>query len=568
MRLIFPIALVLGLAPCTLQSQGAAVLTSRFDSLFAVAQQAAGAQQWARVEPIGRMMARIARELDDPQREVTGMMFAASGDIGIDTDASRRSAGFAVDTAVSALERARRRAATPEARLAVLEQQSYVLDYWVHGISGRVTDFASVEAAFFATLAAADRGRARNLLDVVGGEIAAPFTPDELVSIGKRLHGLARSTNASVVSYLITDSRVMIWYSGPDRSLNLASTAIADTTFTAMVFAARAALGVDDAASPGARAIAESLDDARGVRIRAGVQRGDTAAVRALSELLLPPRILSAIGAAGRRDVLIVPHRAVAMVPFAALPAPSGAPLGSVFAFRYAPSLAVLEAVEARSTQSVFDSASTGLVVGDPTMPIIHERGRAISLAPLPGARREAEWLASQVGLTAVSGDAATESVVREAMPRMTLLHLATHGYAFADPLREGESFVALAPDATHDGLLRVAELEAMAGQLNADLVVLSACQTGLGSTRLSEGTIGLPRAFLAAGARSVLASLWSVSDEATELLMQRFYYWWLDGRGERTKAQALWRAQTDVRNDPRFSHPRYWAAFQLVGGN
>lgn len=103
---------------------------------------------------------------------------------------------------------------------------------------------------------------------------------------------------------------------------------------------------------------------------------------------------------------------------------------------------------------------------------------------------------------------------------------------------------------------------------LHADLVVLSACQSGLGSSRLSEGTIGLPRAFLGAGARTVLASLWSVNDEATALLMQRFYEYWLDGASQRTKAQALWRAQNDVRADPRFAHPRYWAAFQLVGGN
>jgi CHAT domain-containing protein len=101
---------------------------------------------------------------------------------------------------------------------------------------------------------------------------------------------------------------------------------------------------------------------------------------------------------------------------------------------------------------------------------------------------------------------------------------------------------------------------------LTADLVVLSACQTGLGNLKQAEGTVGLQRAFLAKGARSVLVSLWSVSDEATELLMRRFYTHWLRDPDVPNKAEALRRAQRDVRAVPRFREPRYWAAFQLVG--
>jgi CHAT domain-containing protein len=83
-----------------------------------------------------------------------------------------------------------------------------------------------------------------------------------------------------------------------------------------------------------------------------------------------------------------------------------------------------------------------------------------------------------------------------------------------------------------------------------------------------AEGTVGFQRALLAKGARSVLVSLWSVDDRATALLMQRFYAHWLgaDGRPARSKAEALRRAQSDVRLTPGFAAPRYWAAFQLVG--
>jgi CHAT domain-containing protein len=75
-----------------------------------------------------------------------------------------------------------------------------------------------------------------------------------------------------------------------------------------------------------------------------------------------------------------------------------------------------------------------------------------------------------------------------------------------------------------------------------------------------------LPRAFLARGARTVLVSLWSVSDEATRLLMERFYAHWLDDADRPSKALALYRASQDVRRTAGFEHPRFWAAFQLVG--
>jgi len=104
--------------------------------------------------------------------------------------------------------------------------------------------------------------------------------------------------------------------------------------------------------------------------------------------------------------------------------------------------------------------------------------------------------------------------------------------------------------------------------QLTADLVVLSACQTGLGNLRQAEGSVGLQRAFLAKGARSVLVSLWSVDDRATRLLMERFYAHWLGGASPVSKAEALRRAQGDLRRTAGYAHPRYWAAFQLVGAN
>lgn len=193
--------------------------------------------------------------------------------------------------------------------------------------------------------------------------------------------------------------------------------------------------------------------------------------------------------------------------------------------------------------------------------------GSEITLQPLEGARKEGQWVAEQVGASVLSDTSATEAAIKERLPHAWLVHLATHGFAYSSEARARDSFVALAPSNGEDGLLTVGEILDEVPSLSADLVVLSACQTGLGNLKQAEGTVGLQRAFLAKGAQSVLVSLWSVSDAATDLLMRSFYTHWRSGR---SKADALRLAQMEVRGGPDsdFHHPRYWAAFQLVGAN
>jgi CHAT domain-containing protein len=267
-------------------------------------------------------------------------------------------------------------------------------------------------------------------------------------------------------------------------------------------------------------------------------------------------------------DLVVVANGALARVPFAALvPGAAGEPLGTRYALRYAPSLTALAMVETRRAGPDGPGAPFGpaLVVGDPDMPAL-PLARGAALEPLPGAAREARWVAARLGATALTGAAASETAVLARLPNAALVHLATHGYAFGSDARARDSFVALAPDSVSDGLLTVGTLLDDAGpRLRADLVVLSGCQTGLGAVRHAEGTVGLARAFLARGARSVLVSQWNVSDEATALLMQRFYTHWL-GAPAAGKAEALRRAQDDVRRVRRYAHPRYWGGFQLVG--
>jgi CHAT domain-containing protein len=172
----------------------------------------------------------------------------------------------------------------------------------------------------------------------------------------------------------------------------------------------------------------------------------------------------------------------------------------------------------------------------------------------------------------------ATEERAKEVAGGTRYLHFASHGLLDERfPLNSGLALTI--PDAMvegqDNGILQAWEIFERV-RIDADLVVLSACETGLGKEMGGEGLIGLTRAFQYAGARSVLASLWSVADETTAELMKRFYRYLKAGRSKDT---ALRQAQLDLirgavavrepdgqptRIDT--SHPFYWAAFQLNG--
>jgi CHAT domain-containing protein len=107
---------------------------------------------------------------------------------------------------------------------------------------------------------------------------------------------------------------------------------------------------------------------------------------------------------------------------------------------------------------------------------------------------------------------------------------------------------------------LTVSELYSM--RLDADLVTLSACETGLGKVSNGDDVVGLVRGFLYAGANRVISTLWEIDDEATSKLMVSFYK---DLKAGKPKAESLRTAQLGLRKD--FPHPRYWAAFQMTGG-
>lgn len=257
---------------------------------------------------------------------------------------------------------------------------------------------------------------------------------------------------------------------------------------------------------------------------------------------------------AGKTRLVLVPHAELHYLPFGAL---LDARRGG-------------ETLIERYELMVTPSASVWLALGD--RPRRRAGAGVLAVAPrpdaLPGSRREVAALARSTGAETqvLIGNRATEEAFRRDAPARRVLHLATYGVLNKhNPLF---SFVELAPGGGHDGRLEVHEVFGL--DLAADLVVLSACQTGLGSGRLADvpagdDWVGLTRAFLHAGAANVVATLWAVEDQATAFLMERFYD---ELTGGSDPVRALARAKRSFAAARAGAHPFYWAGFVAVGGS
>jgi CHAT domain-containing protein/tetratricopeptide (TPR) repeat protein len=245
-----------------------------------------------------------------------------------------------------------------------------------------------------------------------------------------------------------------------------------------------------------------------------------------------------------QRQVTIVPHGILHYLPFNALH--DGARFAiERYALRMLPSASTLRYLRADK------SAKTGQILafgnpdlGDPKLDLNFAQQEALDVTKT---RPDSKALLRQD---------ATKTAFREFGAQFKYLHFATHGQFNADePLA---SALMLARKDKEDGRLTVSDLYSLS--LDADLVTMSACETGLGKIANGDDIIGLTRGFLYAGARSVVASLWKVDDKATSTLMTRFY----EKLGKTDQREALRQAQLETK--AAFPHPYYWAAFQITG--
>lgn len=351
-------------------------------------------------------------------------------------------------------------------------------------------------------------------------------------------------------------------------------------------------------------------DEQRGLGLAQGPAE-NVAAFAAASNALYKVVVEPAASLVGDKRILVVADGALNYVPFEALvKAPAGDDYTSLSylvktnEIVYAPSASVIAAIRASSpgaasgrgvlviADPVFNPDDTRLR-GLPTAAMSGEsRGLGLALesavqdvtggsgvtpassgrprlARLPGTRTEAEAISKIAQTGGVKPDvwmdlgASEENVESRDVTNYRVVHIATHGLLNVERPQFTGVVLSLVGNTSEDGFLRTDEIFNL--KMGAPLVMLSACETGLGKEKRGEGVIGLTRAFMYAGAPTVGVSLWSVADKSTADLMTDFYRRYL-GSTRASAAASMREAQLAMITGKKYSAPFYWAPFVLVG--
>jgi len=256
-------------------------------------------------------------------------------------------------------------------------------------------------------------------------------------------------------------------------------------------------------------------------------------------------------------EIIIVPDRALYQIPFAALTDESGKYLSETFRIRIAPSLTTLKLINESPVN--YHCQTGALIVGNPDVGEVHFKGRLVNISPLPCAENEVRMVGEKLGVEPLLGQQATKQAVLQAMNSVSLIHIAAHSDAERGAIALAPSF-RIPNSIPQEGLYLLTMSDISKVQLQAKLVVLSCDYSACGEIK-AEGAVGIARAFLGSGARSVLVALWALEDEATEQLMTHFYDHLVAGRsaGESLHDAMKWmrRMGYDVNQ---------WAPFILIG--
>lgn len=440
-----------------------------------------------------------------------------------------------------------------------------------------------------AALEIAEAGRARAFSDLLANRLspasqpkttgADDFDPFSVAEIQQ----VARQANATLVEYLLVPAEefrvqgkqrgrtasIYIWVVQPDGQIHFRQQAIDPQAvqLDELVRMSRTSIGRRDRGGLGVV----------GANSNTSPSTADPPVdhLQSLHHVLIEP-IQDLLPQNPDEQVIFVPQGDLFLVPFPALKTAMGDYLIQHHTILTAPSIQVLSLTHQQSshrqaTRSAAESARSPvqpkmLIVGNPEMPMVWNPNLGVmeQLSPLAGAEQEAKDIAAFFEVEALTGPAASEQVIKEQIEDAQIVHFATHGLLeYGNLQRSGVSDVpgaiALAPGDDQDGLLTAAEiLDELS--LKADLVVLSACDTGRGDIT-GDGVIGLSRSLIGAGATNVVVSLWAVPDTPTAELMVHFYQELKQGRD---KAQAL--RQAMLATMQVHPDPVDWAAFTLIG--
>lgn len=398
----------------------------------------------------------------------------------------------------------------------------------------------------------------------------------------QQIQSFAGRENATILSYWVGQDSISIWVVQPNKTIHSARIAVASTHLQDMIRNLWPQPRLEAKPPDTGDSLASANAQTRGVRVGHLISRSgddlqftshDNDNWRQLYTLLILP-IEKYLPASKGSLLTIEPHGPLLLLPFAALMDEHGHYLVERYSFNYTPSLSLLQYMS-RDYEKQAGGARHFLFVADPADVAPGPNGE--QLPALPGARQEVSTVAHMLPVeqtTLLLGkDAQAERVGKE-IGRDTVIHFATH--AIVEDDSPSDSYLALGEIGSPDGG-RLTAAEVYSLNLHANLVFLSACRTGMGKVS-GDGIAGLTRAFVYAGASSVIASLGDVSDETTVRLVPEFYRDWLKGRN---KAEALREAQLHLIRDLRAGRikvntpygryalpedPILWASFVLEG--
>jgi CHAT domain-containing protein len=261
----------------------------------------------------------------------------------------------------------------------------------------------------------------------------------------------------------------------------------------------------------------------------------------------------------GKTTLCISPESVLWDLPFQCLQLADDHYLLDDYAMFYVPSLSALREMTSLARGRAKAAALRLLAFGNPAL--------GHSSPPLPESEKELKELQRLYGdsrSVIYTGITAAEGTAKSSMGQYDVLHFATH--AVFDPQSPLHSFLRLSPSSEEDGHLEARELLQM--NLQAEIAVLSACETGRGKIGLGEGVIGLSWAFFLAGCPTTVVSQWKVKSASTADLMIEFHRNLILRNSGDSKAAALRQAALKIRRSSLYEHPFYWASFILVGYN
>ena len=400
-------------------------------------------------------------------------------------------------------------------------------------------------------LCAAEQGRAQALADLMVSKYNSEFQASEAFAPERTMSEILTDTGTQTVFVALESNTINLWLL-KGTYVQFEKTTIENPTL--LMEKAFKEIGVRVHVKCENRTLDDPEDEAP--LNRESCQRIDdceNSSLRLLFDSIIRPIVNKLEG----DEFIIVPDGPLCLVPYAACVDEASRYLSESTRIRVLPSLTSLKLIT--NCPDDYHNKTGALLVGDPCLEDVRrKRGK---LPCLPWARQEVKMIGEILNTEPLTGKDATKDELLKRIGSVALVHIAAHG-----DMEAGE--IALAPNPARtskipklkDFMLTMSDVQAV--QLRAKLVVLSCCHSAQGKIT-AEGVVGIARAFLGAGARSVLVSLWAIDDEATMEFMKGFYNYL--GRGC-SASVALNRAMKCLRESERFGAVKYWAPFVLIG--